>query len=75
MIVAIAIALPSFLNVLSLVGGLALISTTLMIPPLLYVIHHSDELGAAPKFMYFLLALMGFLAASSAVYAGLVQSV
>ena len=74
-IVAIAIALPSFLNVLSLVGGLALISTTLMIPPLLYVIHHSDELGAAPKFMYFLLALMGFLAASSAVYAGLVQSV
>lgn len=74
-IAAIALLLPNFLNMLSMVGGLALISTTLMVPPILYVVYNRDELGVGATAIYSALSLIGFAAAAGAVYAGLVRSV
>ena len=57
---------------LSMVGGLSLITTTLMVPPLLYISFHKDEISTVSTVMYFFLSMIGFSAAAGAVYSGLV---
>ena len=65
-------AAQNFLNMLSMVGGLSLITTTLMVPPLLYISFHKDEISTASTAMYLLLSMIGMAAAAGAVYSGLV---
>ena len=65
-------AAQNFLNMLSMVGGLSLITTTLMVPPLLYISFHKDEISTASTAMYLLLSKIGMAAAAGAVYSGLV---